>query len=130
MQKVAWNKVNDEHLTQYKACLNDKLNTIELPNDVLLYKDVLCDNANHRMLLDKLCKDLIMTCIDVNNEVMPQSQSKNHTLPYWNELVEPYKEKSLFWPWIWIDCGKPHTGAVAQMMRSARAQYHKAVNDI
>ncbi len=48
--------VNDEHVTQYKACLNDKLNNIELPNDVLLCKDVLCDNANHRILLDKLCK--------------------------------------------------------------------------
>ncbi len=80
MQTVAWNKVNDEHATQYKACLNDKLNTIELPNDVLLCKYVLCDNANHRILLDKLCKDLIMTCIDASNEVMPQPQSKKHTL--------------------------------------------------
>ncbi len=130
LQKVAWHKVNDEHVTQYKACLNDKLNTIQLPNDVLLYKDVLCDNAHHIILLDKLRKYLIMTCIDASNEVMPQSQSKNHALPYRNELLEPYKEKSLFWHWIWIDSGKPHAGAIDQVMTSARARYHKTVKDV
>ncbi len=74
LQKVAWHNITDEHATQYKAWLNVKLNTTELPNDVLLGKDVLCDNSNHRILLDKLCKDLIMTCIDASNEVMSQSQ--------------------------------------------------------
>ncbi len=130
LQKVVWHKVNEEHVAQYKASLNDKLNTIELSNDVLLCKDVLCDNANHSILLDKLCKDLIMTCIDASNEVMPHSQSKNHTLPYWNDLVEPCKKKSLFWHWIWIGCGKPHAGAIAHVMRSARARYHKAVKNV
>ncbi len=48
-------------------------------------------------MLDKLCKDLIMSCIDVSNEGLPKSQSKNHTLPYWNDLLEDFKEKSLFW---------------------------------
>ncbi len=47
-------------------------------------------------MLDKLCKDLTMSCIDVSNEVLPQSHSKNHTLPFWNDLVEPFKEKSTF----------------------------------
>ncbi len=74
MKKVTWHKINDEHVFQYKTCLNDKLNTNELPNDVLLCKDVLCENPNHRILLDDLCKDLIMTCIDASNEVMTQSQ--------------------------------------------------------
>ncbi len=55
---------------------------------------------------------------------------KNHILPCWNDLVEPFKEKSLFWHWFWIDCGKSNEGAVAQVMRTARANYHKAVKDI
>ncbi len=105
--------MNDAHVAQYKECFDDKLNDIELPNEALLCKSVSCVNFNHKCLLDKLCKDLIMSCIDVSNEVLPKSQSKNHTLPYWNDLVEPFKEKSLFWHWVWIDCGKPHEGAVA-----------------
>ncbi len=71
-----------------------------------------------------------MSCIDVSNEVLPQSQSKNQPLPYWNDLVEPFKEKTLFWHWVWIDCGKPHEEGVAKIMRTVRARYHKAVKDI
>ncbi len=92
--------------------------------------NVLCVNFNHKCMLDKLCKDLIMSCIDVSNEVLPQSQSQNHTLPYSNDLVETFKEKSLFWYWVWIHCGKPHEGAAAQAMRTARVRYHKVVKDI
>ncbi len=48
-------------------------------------KNVLCVNFNHECMLNKLCKDIIMSCIDVNDELLPQSQSKNPTLPYWND---------------------------------------------
>ncbi len=85
---------------------------------------------NHKCMLDKLCKDLIMSCIDVNNEVLLQSQSKNHTLSYWNDLVEHFKEKLLFWHCVWIDCGKPHEETVAHVMKTARARYHNVVKDI
>ncbi len=65
-------------------------------------------------MLDKLCKDLICHVLMlVTNEVLPQSQPKSHALSYWNNLVEPFKEQSLFWHLVWIDCGKPYEGAVA-----------------
>ncbi len=109
-KKVVWHQVNDAHVAQYKECIDDKLNDVELPNKALLCKNVLCVNLSHKCMLDKLCKELIMSCIDVSNEVLPQLQSKNHTLPYCNDLVEPFKEKSLFWHWVLIDCGKPREG--------------------
>ncbi len=130
VQKVAWHKVNDAHVAQYNQCLDNKLNDIKLPNEALVCKSVLCVNFNHKCMLHKLCKDLIMSCIDVSNEVLPQTRLKNHTLPYWNDLVEHFNEKSLFWHCIWIEGGKPHEGAVAQVMRTARARYHKTVKDI
>ncbi len=76
VQKVACDKVNDVHVAQYKECLDDKLNDIELLNEALLCENVLCDNFNHKCMLDKLFYDLIMSCIDVGNEILPQSQSK------------------------------------------------------
>ncbi len=80
VQKVAWHKANDAHAAQYKECLDDKLNDIELPNEALFKKNVLCVNFNHKCMLNKLCKDLIMSCIDVSNEVLPQSQESHTTL--------------------------------------------------
>ncbi len=61
VQKVAWHKVNDAHVAQYKECLDDKLNDIELPNEAILCKNVLFVNFNHTCMLYKLYKDLIMS---------------------------------------------------------------------
>ncbi len=71
VQKVTWYKVNDAHVAQYKECLVDKLNDIELPNEALLYKMFYVSILTRTCMLVKLCKDLIMSCIDVSNEVLP-----------------------------------------------------------
>ena len=35
--------------------------------------------------------------------------------------------QSVFWHNIWKDCGEPHSGVVADIMRKTRARYHAAV---
>ena len=47
-------------------------------------------------------------------------------LPGWNEQVKSAWESSIFWHDIWKQCGKPHDGVVADVMRRARATYHYA----
>ena len=51
-------------------------------------------------------------------------------MPGWSEQVRPLREKSLFWHRIWIECGRPKTGAVAESMRRTRAAYHYAIRKI
>jgi hypothetical protein len=36
----------------------------------------------------------------------------------------------MFWHKIWIDCGRPRTGTVADIMRRTRASYHYAVRSV
>jgi len=36
-------------------------------------------------------------------------------------------ETSLFWHNLWTDCGRPHQGLVADIMRKTRARYHRAM---
>ena len=48
----------------------------------------------------------------------------------WTEFVAPLREKSLLWHNIWDDCGRPHTGIVADIMRKTRAAYHYAVREV
>ena len=130
IQKVAWHKVTDDHVQRYKECLDSNVDNIDVPYDVLLCKDVFCKNDGHRQMIDELCKSLIQCCIDSSNICLPHSQAREHTLPFWNELIEPLKKDSLFWHWLWIECGRPKEGAMANVMRSTRAKYHKAVKDL
>jgi len=47
----------------------------------------------------------------------------------WNEIVKPYRNKSLFWHQMWTDNGRPRSGTVAECMRRTRAMYHYAVRN-
>jgi len=47
-------------------------------------------------------------------------------IPGWSEYVQPVHEKSLFWHYLWLECGRPRTGVVANWMRRTRYAYHYA----
>ena len=54
----------------------------------------------------------------------------NGRIAGWSEYVQPYKEKSVFWYTLWVNCGRPRSGAVADCMRRTRAAYHYAIRGI
>ena len=51
-------------------------------------------------------------------------------MPGWSEFVEPLRDKSLFWHNTWLECDRPKTGVVADIMRRTRAAYHDAIRRI
>jgi hypothetical protein len=51
-------------------------------------------------------------------------------MPGWNEYVAPLRDKYVLWHNIWVECGRPHDGIVASIMRRTRAAYHYAVRFI
>ena len=48
----------------------------------------------------------------------------------WTEYVQPVREKSLFWHGVWLQCGRPWTGGVADCMRRTHAAYHYAIRKV
>ena len=50
-------------------------------------------------------------------------------IPGWSEDIEPKRRLSLFWHGIWVDCGRPRSGHVADMMRKTRLAYHYAIRN-
>jgi len=63
---------------------------------------------------------------------IPQTTNRKSTgrIPGWSEEVQPLRDKSLFWHNIWIDCGRPREGYVADCMRRTRASYHYAIRRV
>jgi len=57
------------------------------------------------------------------------SAYRSHTrrIPGWSERLEQLREKSIYWHCLWIDCGRPRSGVVADCMRRTRAAYHYAI---
>ena len=63
---------------------------------------------------------------------MPHTSARscNGRIPGWKEDVAPVRHRSLFWHNIWIECGKPHTGPIADIKRKTMSAYHYAIRKV
>jgi hypothetical protein len=57
-------------------------------------------------------------------------RSVKRRIPGWTELVQPYRDKAVFWHNIWQEAGRPHEGYTALIRRSTRAAYHRAIRQV
>ena len=57
---------------------------------------------------------LLAASCSIRSTEMSGTRSKK--VPGWTELVEPHRVKSLFWHDLWIDCGRPVSGVVADII--------------
>jgi len=54
-------------------------------------------------------------------------------MAYKEQAMQMYtasREKSVLWHRIWVECGRPNTGPVVDVMRRTRALYHYAVRRV
>ena len=125
--KCAWNKSTDDNIIMYKDTLNSALSHINIPHNAINCSDVLCRDAIHLTAIDDLCSAIIDACIRSSKQCIPSAGSSGRTVAGWSQNVKSEKEHSLFWHWIWIDCGKPTQGHVYMIMKQTRLRYHYAV---
>ena len=52
------------------------------------------------------------------------------SVPGWTDEVEPMRQTCIFWHNLWVSCGRPHDGVVADIMRRTRATYHYTVRSV
>ena len=55
------------------------------------------------------------------------TKGSSKVIPGWNQHVQTQQDTSLFWHDIWVQCGRPHNGEVADIMRRIGARHHYAV---
>ena len=68
----------------------------------------------------------------VANATIPLTSSRqaSSSIPGWTEHVKPLRDKSTFWQNLWMDCGRPRAGVVAESMCGTRAVYHYAIRGV
>ena len=111
--RVEWEKVQSHDVEKYQIQLNKCLQDITLPTEMIYCNDFMCTNVFHR------------------KKTFPCSRNKSHnSVAYWKDLVKPFHDNALFWHDIWVQCGRPRDGAVANIRRLTRARYHKEVRTV
>jgi len=130
--KPAWCKATDDHIAAYKATVQANLSNIKLPVDSLLCRDVHCCNRSHIDDLNAFVDDITQACLAAGEVSLPRAGrvgSAGH-IPGWNDIVAPVRDKSIFWHNIWMECGRPRSGIIADIMRKTRASYHYAIRKV
>jgi exonuclease III len=131
--RVSWVKASDEDVNNYCSALSQSLASIKLPAAALLCTDMCCKDASHHSAIGQYSEAITKACLSAAESNIPHT-SDRHTeskrVPGWNERVEPKRQKSLFWHGLWVDCGRPRNGVVADCMRRTRADYHYAVRQV
>jgi endonuclease/exonuclease/phosphatase family metal-dependent hydrolase len=131
--RVSWAKASDKDLNNYRSALSQNLVLIGLPAEALLCTNMCCRNAGHHSAIGHYAEAITSACLSAAESCIPHTSDRHYgsgRVPGWNEWVAPKREKSIFWHRLWVDCGRPRSGAVADCMRRTRANYHYAIRRV
>lgn len=120
--RVAWNKVSEKHIGQYKARLDRKLMQCGIPQAAYC-QDIRCKDPSHRDQITSWCEDLSNSCLGIGQECLPKCKRRCSSKPDWSEEAQPFKEASQRWHSMWIEQGEPEHGETYERMRDAKRQY-------
>ena len=132
-RKFAWYKCNDNNLQEYRSRMSSFVSSIDLPINALVCTDVMCNDSNHSSALQEYFDTIYACCLNAAQGCIPMTGKPNDAarrIPGWSNSVQPLKDKALMWHRIWTEIGRPHEGIVAQIRRSTRANYHRAIRSV
>ena len=125
---IAWHRVTDEMYSQFRRQVTKSVRQAGFVC-CLNCEDLNCESIQHRHDLDKLCQ--CMEDMLVNNalQLFPKIK-KRHAVPYWNQEIRPLKNDSIFWHWLWRECGKPSEGIIVDIYKRCKKRYHYAIKNL
>jgi len=66
-------------------------------------------------------------CVKSAAATIPSTRQRGSrgNIPGWSEFVAPLRDKSIYWHNMWVECGRPQEGVVADIMRKTKRSYLK-----
>ena len=125
--KIAWYKAKEEEKQQYSTDLRVMLEDVLLRDSVIECDNLTCTSENHKSAIDNFCSNIIQACFEADQNIPRTKPPKKSAVAGWTDDVEPVRQISIFWHNVWVDCGRPGQGAVADVRRLTRRNYHNAV---
>ena len=131
IRRPAWDKAEVEDIDTYTSELDLKLRNLVIP-DSLFCLDPHCKNLKHNSEKDSYMMDILSEIIETAYDTIPLSgrggrkwnPEKNcpigKVVPRWKEVVEPFRQDSMFWHSVWISADKPKMGELHSLMCRTR----------
>ena len=88
--KVAWHRVNDEDVQQYKLCMDGLLHDFVTDPGALACNDPLCHDSSHIENIERLCEQLISTYLNAGKHSFPKCAPPRAGYSCGTSALSPY----------------------------------------
>ena len=89
-----------------------------------------CDDSTHKEVCDDALSNLLKCMENAANECIPcsssrsQQKKKKTVSAIWNDEIQPFKDKAMFWHAVWMSARKPINTELHRIMKRTRNVYH------
>jgi len=125
LKRLAWHRATQENLNAYRGLLNAQLSDVFVPYEVIQCNLIDCTSAEHWNCIDTYHGGITQAILSAAQQCIPARRHIKQVAG-WVEHVRQFQTDSIFWHSIWVSCGKPRQGWVADIRRRTRAQYKRA----
>ena len=126
--KPCWSRSTESEKLKYTVELNQILSNISVPEQALNCPDVHCTDPGHIRQIDAFVINVLQSVDEAasSNLCQPSSNSvkREKPVPGWSRIVQPFKDKSIFWHKVWLSAGRPVNTELHNVMKHARNVYH------
>ena len=125
-KRLDWDNATREQILRYKNLIDMKLHDFHIPPNILECNNFQCKLHDKDIFeLSEYFMDIVFCC---SKSTIGFKKAKNKRgLMNWNNIVQPYKDKSIFWYDVWRSSGCPAHGQLADLRRFSRTRYHWAI---
>ena len=124
--KILWGLRNEEQICKYRELCNEALRNIDLPVELRDCCDYMCDNVDHRRIINTMYFNIKSVLCDASEKTRVESRRKKKTfIVGWNKPVaESHRNARLSFN-NWVLQGKPRAGPLYLNMSETRKQFKK-----
>ena len=121
---INWANVDEEARLQYANRMKANLDSIAIPFHSLLHGNNCCDSFEHIFCIEEYYHSIVNAISDAD-KLLPRSKP-GISKDYWNADLTNLKAASFDAFNVWRDAGKPSSGPIFNLKKSANSRYKLA----
>ena len=120
--KVIWSSLNENDLSRYKSVMNDLLDNVQIPPEVL-HGVKICSCSSHHLVIEGYFQ-AIVDAVETADSVLPRKSPKGKGgRDFWTESLSHLKSDSIASSNEWQLAGRPSSGPIFERKKSHHYLY-------
>jgi hypothetical protein len=121
---VIWGERDQSQIHEYHNLCHSKLKMIDFPSELTYCADKLCDDVEHRTVIDKLYKSIVTVLVEASvYSFKGAAKRRGSYVTGWNKHVRQAQQKARVCFREWRLNGKPREGVIYETMCNSRREF-------